>query len=70
MSKNIFFISDVCNDQGNHLQKSATDTVTTFNLIHDFNWPRKHNTTIVAWSEYNNALITLCDKSKDKLCTP
>ena len=40
MSKYIFFISDISNHQGSHLQQSATDRSTNFNLIHDLNWPR------------------------------
>ena len=41
MSKGVFFISDKCNHQGNHLQKSTTDKNTNLNLIYDLNWPRK-----------------------------
>ena len=46
------------------------DTVTTFSLIHDFNWPRKHHTTIAACRTWNKAMTTLCDELKDKLRTP
>ena len=48
MSKDIFFISNICNHQVNHLQQSEMDTVTAFNIIHDFIWNRKHHTTIAA----------------------
>ena len=64
-----FFISDICNHQGTHIQQSATDTVTTLNLIHDFNWPRKHHTTIAAWKTCKKALRKLCDESKYRLRT-
>ena len=47
MSKGIFFISNIRNHQGTQLQKSATDNVTSLNLIQDFNWPRKHHTNIL-----------------------
>ena len=70
MSKGIFFIRNKCNHQGTHLQKSAADTDTTFNTIHDLNWPRRHNKTISSWRTCRKALITLCDESKSKLCAP
>ena len=41
MSNSILFISDISNHQGNIL----SGTVANFNLIHEFNWPRKHHTT-------------------------
>ena len=44
MSKGIFFIRNIFNHQGTHLQKSAVDTDTTFNFIHDLNCPRKNHT--------------------------
>ena len=56
--------------QGTHLQKSAMDTVTIFNLLHEFNWPRKHQTTIAAWRLWEKSMITLYDESKYKLHTP
>ena len=43
--KDIFFIRDISNHQGNHLQQSATDKYTHLNLNHDFNWPRKNHST-------------------------
>ena len=46
MSKGIFFISNIRNHQVTHLKQSEIDTVTGFNMIHDFNYPRKHHTTI------------------------
>ena len=70
MSKGILFISNICNHQGTHTQKQVTDTVTTFNLIHDLNWPRKHHTTIPVWRTWEKEMIKLCDESKDKMCTP
>ena len=45
-SKVIFFINNICNHQCTHIQKSVEDTDTTFNMIHDFNWPRRHHTKI------------------------
>ena len=50
MSKGILFISNICNHKGTPPKKLAADTVTTLNLIHEFNWPRKHLTKIAAWS--------------------
>ena len=70
ISKGVLFISNICNHQGNHLQKLATDTFTTFDLIHDLSWPRKHHILIAAWGACKKARITLCDESKDKLRTP
>ena len=69
MSKGIFFISDIYNRHGTHLQKSATDTDTTFNIIHDFNSPRKHHTIIASRRTCKKEIITLCKESKDKLRT-
>ena len=40
---------------------------TTFNLMHDFNWPRKHRTTISVWRMWKKLIRTLCDESKVKL---
>ena len=34
ISKGVFFIFDISNHQGTHIQQSATNTVTNFNLIH------------------------------------
>ena len=70
MSNGIFFIGNVCNHQGTHLQQSATDTDTTFNIIHDFNCPRKHHRAIAAWRMWKKAIITLCDESKVKVRSP
>ena len=67
MPKGILFISDMCNHQCTHLQKLATDTDTTFNMIHYFNWTMKHHTTITVWRIWNKVIITLCDESKVKL---
>ena len=67
MSEGIFFIRYICNHQGTNFQQSTTDTDTTFNQIHDFNWHRKHRTTIAAWRMWKKAIITLCDESKVKL---
>ena len=69
MSKCVFFVNDICNHQGTHLQQSATDNNTNFNMIHNFNWPRKTQ------EHYNGgrgkkAMITLWDKSKMKLRKP
>ena len=47
MSKDIFFISSIIHHQGTNLQQSATDKNTNFNMIHNFNWPRKTQTTTV-----------------------
>ena len=65
-----FFISNICNHQGTHIKKAATDTVTNFNLIYDFNWPRKHHTATAEWSTLKKLMITICDESEDKLFTP
>ena len=67
MSKGIFFVINICNHKGTHLQKSATDTVRTFNMIHDFNCSRKNQTKIAAYMTCNKAMITLFDESKEKL---
>ena len=70
MSKEIFFMRDIFNHQGIHLHKSAADTDTTFNLIHDFNWPRRHHTTIAAWSTWKKSIRTSCIESKVNLRAP
>ena len=70
ISKGIFLISDICNNQGTHLKKSATDNVTTCNHIHYFNWPRKKHTPIEVWRKCRKATRTLCDESKYKMLTP
>ena len=70
MSKGIFFISGICNHQGTHLQQLAADTVTTFNMIHELNWPGKHHTQIAACRMWRKETRTLCDESKDKMGTP
>ena len=46
MSKGILFLSNIYNHQGTRLYKSAVNTDRTCNLIHDFNWPRRHHTKI------------------------
>ena len=43
MYKGIFFISNICNHQGNHLRKSTSDNETPLILLHGFNGPRKHH---------------------------
>ena len=68
--KGIFCISDTCSHQGNHLHKPVSDTDTTFNMIHDLNWPRRHHTKISAWQTWNKSIRTLCDEIKVNLCTP
>ena len=45
MSKGVFFISDISSHQGAHLQQSATDKNTNFNLINDFDSPINNHTT-------------------------
>ena len=35
MYKGILFLRNITNHQGTHLQQSATDNVTNFNLIHE-----------------------------------
>ena len=70
MFKGIYFMRDICNYQGNNLQQSVTDTFTTFNLIHDFNWPRKHHKKISAWGMWKKSMRTLCDESKYELHKP
>ena len=70
MSNGIFFINDIINHKGTHIQQSATYTVTIFNLIYDFNWPRKHHKKLADCRTWNKEMRTLCDESKDKLCTP
>ena len=70
MSKGILFISDICNPQGTHIQKSVAGTDTTFNLIHYFNWHRRHHTTISAWRTCKKSIRALYDESKVKLRAP
>ena len=70
ISKGIFFISDISNNQGTHIQKSVTDNVTKFNLIHKFNWPRKIHTTTAEWKTRRKVIRTLYDESKKNLHTP
>ena len=48
----------------------ASDTETTFDMIHYFNWPRKRHTTIAACRTCNKAIRTLCNESKVKLRVP
>ena len=45
-------------------------TDTKFNVIHDFNFTRKHHTTISACRIGKKANRTLCDESKVKLHVP
>ena len=70
MSKDIFFISNICYHQVNNLQKSEICTVTTFNLIHKLHWSRKHHTTIAEYRMRKKEMRKICDESKDKLRTP
>ena len=49
VSKGIFFVSDISHHQGNHLQQQSTYKPNNFNMIHDFNWPRKNHTTTAEW---------------------
>ena len=65
MSKGILFISDISNHQGTHLQQSETDKSTNFNLIHNFNSPRKIHTTPAEWRTRKKAMNTLCVERKD-----
>ena len=65
-----FFISDICNHQGTHIQKSAAYTDTTFNLIHYFNCTKIHHTKISAWRTWKKSIRTSCDGIKVKLCAP
>ena len=67
VSKGIFFISDIYNHQSTHLQYSSTDNDLTFNIIHNFNWPRKNHTTIAAWRMWKKSIITIFDESKANL---
>ena len=67
MSKVIFFISNISNHQGTHLQKPATYKSTHFNMIHNFNWPRKNHATTAEWSMQRKAMRTLWNESKNKL---
>ena len=67
MSKGIFFLINICDHQGTHDQQSETDTDTAFNMIHDFNWTRKHQTTVASWRMWKKAIITLCDEITVKL---
>ena len=70
ISNGITFISDICNIQCNHLQQSETDTFKNFNMIHNFNWPRKHHTTIESRRTWKITMRNLCGGSKYKLHTP
>ena len=70
VSEGIFFISDICNHQGTHIQKSAAYTDTTFNLIHYFNCTKIHHTKISAWRTWKKSIRTSCDGIKVKLCAP
>ena len=70
MSMGIFFLSGIYNHQCTHLHKSAADTDTNFNPIHDFNWPRRHHTQISEFSTWRKAIRTLFDESEVKLRVP
>ena len=70
MYKGIFFISDICNHQENHLHKSSVDTDNTLNTIHYFNWPRRHHKTISEKRTWKKSIRTLFDESKVKICAP
>ena len=61
MSKEIFFIRDICNNQGTNLHKSEADTDITLNMIHDLNWPRRHETKIAPCRTCRKSLRTLCE---------
>ena len=64
MFKGILFISNITNNLGTHIQQSATDKVTNFNLIHDLNWYSKNHTTTSEWSTWRKAIRILCNESK------
>ena len=70
MYKGILFISDRCNHQCSHLHKSVEDADTTFNVIHDLDWPSRDHSTISEWGTWKKSIITLCDEIKFKLHAP
>ena len=70
MSKGILFISNISNHQGTHLKQSATDKSNNFNLIYDFNWPRKNHATTAELKTWMKTTKTLCNESKKKLRKP
>ena len=70
MSKGIFGISNICNHQGTHLHKSAADTDTDFNMIHDYNWTRRDPTTIAACRTWQKSIRLLHDERKVNLRAP
>ena len=70
LSKVILFLSKICNHQGNHRLKSAVDNDTSFSLLYDSNWPRKHHRSLESWRTWRKALQNLCNDSKVKLCAP
>ena len=67
MSKGILFISNISNHQGTHLQQSATDKSTNFNMVHDLNWHRKNHTMTEEWRKWEKSMRTLCNEIKQKL---
>ena len=70
MTKGIFSISNISNHQGTNINKSVIDNFTNFNMIYDYNWTRKYQTTIAEWKTQKKEMIILCDGSKYKLRTP
>ena len=67
MPKGKFFMRYICNHKGTHIQKSEADTDTNLHLIHDFNWPSIHQTTIAAFRKWKKYIIKLCEESKVNL---
>ena len=51
------------NHQGTHIQKPGTDMDTTFSMIHDLNFPKKHQTLISTWRMWNKPNRTLCEEN-------
>ena len=67
MSEGIFCIRNICHHQGTHLNKSAADTDTDFNMIHDFNYTRRYLTTIAACRAWKKSIRMLHDERKVNL---
>ena len=67
MYKGIFFMSAIYHRQGAHIRKSLVNNDTSFNMIQNVYWPRRHHTTIEAWKTWRKSLINLCIESKFKL---
>ena len=70
MSKSIFFKSNISNHQGTTFQQPATYNVTNFNLIHEFNWPRKHHTITSECRTQRKEIRNFWDESKNMLLPP